>query len=72
MALTFDDKRKALGKKLIEEINKPAPIPERHLLRDKTREIVSAYKRSQSERISPEKMREIADEIMPDSWTRER
>ena len=72
MAQTFEDKRKALGKKLIEEINKPAPIPERHLLRDKTREIVSRYKRSQSERLTPKKMQEIADEVMPDSWARER
>ncbi len=71
MALTFDDKRKALGKKLIEEINKPPlPIDKRHLLRDIARERMAQH--SQSERLTPEKMQEIADEVMPDSWARER
>jgi len=71
MALTFDDKRKALGKKLIEEINKPPlPIDKRHLLRDIARERIAQH--SQSERLTPEKMQEIADEVMPDSWARER
>lgn len=71
MALTFDDKRKALGKKLIEEINKPPlPIDKRHLLRDIARERIAQY--SQSERLTPKKMREIADEVMPESWARER
>ena len=71
MALTFDDKRKALGKKLIEEINKPPlPIDKRHLLRDISRERIAQH--SQSERLTPEKMQEIADEGMPESWARER
>ena len=71
MALTFDDKRKALGKKLIEEINKPPlPIDKRHLLRDIARERIAQH--SQSERLTPEKMQEIADEVMPESWARER
>ena len=71
MALTFDDKRKALGKKLIEEINKPPlPIDKRHLLRDIARERIAQH--SQSERLTPEKMQEIADEAMPDTWARER
>ena len=70
MALTFDDKRKALGNKLLEEINNPPPIPERHLLRDITREAIA--KHSQSGRLTPKKMQEIADEAMPDSWSRDR
>ena len=77
MALTHDDKRKALGKRLIEEINKPQP----HLLRDRAREVFAKTSQSarkviaegsSSVRLTPKKMQEIADEVMPESWSRER
>ena len=70
MALTLDDKRKALGNKLLAEINKPPTIPERHLLRDITRERIAQH--SQSKRLTPEKMQEIADQAFPEDWSRER
>ena len=61
--------KKELKAKLLEQINNSNTS---HLLRDKSREIVAAYKHSQSNKVSPQRLKEIADEIMPDSWTRER